>query len=63
MTKYEPSACEARRKRGGERDEAGVGIGRVDKLRGLGDVFRGHDARLEGFVETEALSAATAARP
>ncbi len=54
---------QAGRERGGERDEAGVGVAGVDELRGLGDVFGGDEARLEGVVEVEAVSAATAARP
>ncbi len=47
--------AEARRERGGERDEAGVGVAGVDKLRGLGDVFGGDEARLERVVKIEAL--------
>ena len=45
---------QARGERGGERDEAGVGVAGVDKLRGLGDVFGGGEARLERVVELEA---------
>jgi hypothetical protein len=42
---------EARRERRSERNEAGVGVGGVDKLRGLGDVFGNHEAWLEGIVK------------
>ena len=47
-------AAEARSERGSQRDQARIGVGGVDELRGLGDVFRGDEARLEGVVELEA---------
>ncbi len=46
---------EARRERRSERDEAGVGVGGVGKLRGLRDIFGGDELRLESVVELEAL--------
>ncbi len=46
---------EARSKRRCERDEAGVGVGGVGKLRGLRDIFGGDEIRLQRVVELEAI--------
>ena len=45
----------ARGEGGSEGDEARVGVGGVDELGGLGDVFCGDEARLEGVIELETL--------
>ena len=40
--------------RGGERDEAGIGVGRLRELRSLSDVFGSDEAGLERVVKFEA---------
>ena len=47
------AGAQTRRNRRCERDQSQIGIARLDKLRGLRDIFRNHQLWFQGVVQTE----------